>query len=198
MSEQSPLPERYESPRLLIRRWTVEDLDPLAAAVDRNVDHLRPWMPWIADEPLPRAGRAALLGRWQREWEAGGDVVLGILLDGVVVGGTGFHRRRGPHGLEIGYWLDKDHLGRGIATEATSVLTTAALSLDGITFVQIHHDKANRRSAAVPRRLGYRYLGESPEPPKAPAEVGIDCTWQVTRENWPGRGDGADRPVGAP
>ncbi len=184
MDAPSPLPDRLEGPRLLIRRWTAEDVDLLAAAVSRNVEHLRPWMPWIADEPLSKAAREALVERWRQEWLAGGDVVLGMLLDGAVVGGTGFHRRRGPHGLEIGYWVDKDHLGLGFATEATATLTTAALALDGITFVEIHHDRANQRSAAVPRRLGYEFLGESPDQPDAPAEEGIDCGWRITRELW--------------
>jgi RimJ/RimL family protein N-acetyltransferase len=50
--------------------------------------------------------------------------------------------------------------------------------------VEIHHDKANVASAGVPRRLGYTYVSEQPDEPTAPGEIGIDCTWRVTRSDW--------------
>lgn len=178
------LPDRVEGPRLVIRRWTTEDIGTLAALVAGNVDHLRPWMPWVTDEPLSRRARQELVERWEREWRGGGDVVMAIELEGVAVGGTGLHRRRGPHGLEIGYWVDKEHLRQGIATDAAAMLTTAALAVPGISFVEIHHDKANSFSAGVPRRLGYRYLGESHDAVTAPGEIGIDCAWKMEAADW--------------
>ena len=178
------LPDLIEGPDLVLRRWTTEDVERLAALVAGNVDHLRPWMAWIADEPLSHHERFELIERWERQWRQGGDVVMAIEWHGVPVGGTGLHRRRGPQGLEIGYWVDKDHLRRGIATQAAALLTTAALATDGIEFVEIHHDKANVPSAAVARRLGYRFLGEWPDPVTAPGETGIDCAWRMVAEQW--------------
>ena len=178
------LPERVEGPRLVLRRWTVDDLDLLADAVTRNLDHLRPWMPWIASEPLAVHERRGLLESWEREWLGGGEVVMGIFEGGEVVGGSGLHRRRGPDGLEIGYWVDCAHLGKGIATETAAMLTTAALALEEISFVEIHHDKANVRSRRVPERLGFVFLGESAAEPTAPSEIGIGCRWQMTEEHW--------------
>ena len=46
------LPDHVESPRLTIRRWNAGDADALSAAIVASVDHLRPWMPWAADEPI--------------------------------------------------------------------------------------------------------------------------------------------------
>jgi len=180
----SPLPERVEGPKLLLRRWTIEDLSEMTALISRNVEHLRPWMPWVANEPLQREERRDLLERWEREWREGGDLVLAIVLGGRLVGGTGLHRRSGPRGLEIGYWVDKDHLGQGIASEAAKMLTSAALSLPAVSFVEIHHDKANVRSAKIPARLSYSLVGESKDVASAPAEIGIDCTWRMTEDVW--------------
>ena len=52
------LPRRIESPRLIIRCWEPDDVDALITAVAESIDHLRPWMPWIADEPMERAAVA--------------------------------------------------------------------------------------------------------------------------------------------
>ncbi len=66
-------------------------------------------------------------------------------------------RARTLGGLEIGYWVRADCVGQGLATEATRALTTEGLALPGIDRIQIHCDPANRASAAIPRKLGYRH-----------------------------------------
>ena len=77
---------------------------------------------------------------------------------------------RTPH--EIGYWLRDDATGRGFVTAAAGALTDAGVALDGIERVEIHCDEANVRSAAVPRRLGYRLDRIEPESITAPGDLG--------------------------
>ena len=180
----TPLPELIEGPDLVLRRWRTSELALLSTAVARNVEHLRPWMPWVGDEPLGATARRELVERWERSWEQGGDVVLGAFLGDQVVGSCGLHRRRGPHGLEIGYWVDADSTGRGIGTEIGRLLTTAALTVPEVSFAEIHHDKANIASGRIPERLGYTFIGEAPDEVTAPGEVGIDCTWRVHVTDW--------------
>jgi ribosomal-protein-serine acetyltransferase len=178
------LPDQLESSRLLLRQWRREDAEALAGAIATSIDHLRPWMPWIASEPLHIDSRVGLIDRWRLDWEAGGDVVLGAFLTGTIVGGCGLHRRAGADTLEIGYWIHVDHVRCGLATELGATLTTAAFEEPGIEFVEIHHDKANTASAGVPRALGYAFEGERPDEIAAPGEVGIDCSWRVRRDDW--------------
>jgi RimJ/RimL family protein N-acetyltransferase len=172
------LPERIDADGLELRRWTIDDAGSLQGAVLASAEHLRPWMAWMAAEPIELEARRGLIDRWQHEWEAGGDSVLGIYVDGTVAGSTGLHRRRGPHTLEIGYWVHIDFLRRGLARKVAATLTEAALALPGIEAVEIHHDKANQVSGRIPRALGYHFLGETADTPEAPAEVGIDCAWR--------------------
>jgi ribosomal-protein-serine acetyltransferase len=172
------------STRLTLRRWVSTDAEALSAAVVANLDHLRPWMPWISAEPMTPADRILLIEQWQVEWERGGDVVVGAFLDGVVVGSSGLHRRRGPGVLEIGYWVHRDHVRKGIATEIASALTTAAFTVPGIDRVEIHHDKANVASAGVPRGLGFTYAGETQDAVTSPGEADIDCRWTMSRDQW--------------
>ncbi len=178
------LPERVASSRLTLRRWTPEDTPILQAAVTASIEHLRPWMSWIAFEPMSEEDRMERISLWHADWAEGGDAVLGAFWEGTCGGGCGLHRRAGPATLEIGYWVHAEHLGNGYALEMAQALTSAAFSVPGITRVEIHHDKANIRSAAIPSALGFVRMGESPDEIAAPAEMGVDVAWSVTLEQW--------------
>lgn len=179
------LPERIEGDGGLLRRWLVTDAEALALAVTESADHLRPWMAFMALEPMAREQRRAMLHEREREWLGGGDVLLGIFVAGQVAGSCGLHRRRGPATIEIGYWIHAAHTGKGLATAVVRLLTDAAFAIPGVARVEIHADKANSASLAVPRRLGFQFLGERPDVATAPAEVGIDCGWQMGQGEWP-------------
>jgi len=182
----APLPDRVDDGDLVLRRWQLDDAEAMAEAIVDSLEHLRLFMAWIAHEPQTlEQGRALIVG-FNADWLGGGDVVLGMFLDGRAVGGTGLHRRRGPHTLEIGYWVRRDCVGQGLATRASRLLTTLAFGVPGIDIVEIHHDKANVRSRAVPERLGFELVGEGPDEITSPAEIGIDCTWRTTRDRWLG------------
>ena len=105
------LPERLEGPNgLLLRRWVPDDAPLLARAVSESIDHLRPWMGWVKQEPLPLTRRKEMLEAWQQEWLRGGDAVMGVFLSGHVAGSSGVHQRVGRGGLEIGYWARARHI----------------------------------------------------------------------------------------
>lgn len=185
MTDVRQLPDRVVGPNgVVVRRWVPDDAPALVTAVTESAEHLRPWMPWIAQEPMSVDQRVQLIEDWNRDWAAGGDVVMGIFLGDQVAGGSGLHRRLGPNGLEIGYWIHIDFTRRGLATLASALLTNAAFELPGIDLVQITHDKANLASGGVPRKLGFRLVDEKPDPVDAPGEVGISCCWQITRDLW--------------
>jgi ribosomal-protein-serine acetyltransferase len=169
---------------LVLRRWVIDDALCLAQAVGDSLEHLRPWMPWAAQEPLALAERCKNIAAWEQDWRAGGDLVMGVFVNGLVAGGCGLHHRIGPDGLEIGYWIHPAFLRQGIATAAARLLTNAAFHQSEIARVEIHHDKANVASAGVPRKLGFRLSREVPDEPEAPAEVGISCEWQITPAEW--------------
>jgi len=183
------LPEHHEHDGLVLRRWTEADAEIVEALVTANLEHLRPYMPWIAAEPLAIEDRRALERGWEEAWQAGGDVILGIFEDGVAVGSTGLHRRIGPNGLEIGYWVAADHLGRGIARRASEGLTDLAFTVPGIDRVEIRHDLSNTYSRNVPASLGFTLIGrDAPNrDARAPAETGVDLVWRTTRDEWHAR-----------
>jgi RimJ/RimL family protein N-acetyltransferase len=141
-------------------------------------------MPWIDQEPLGLDARRAMIGRWEDEWLAGGDLYLGVWIRESVAGGGGLHHRIAPDGLEIGYWIHPNFTRRGLGTAAAWLLTDAALADPGISHVEIHHDLANEASAGIPRKLGFEFVGEVQDEITAPAEVGVEWVWRMERRDW--------------
>jgi RimJ/RimL family protein N-acetyltransferase len=159
---------------------------PLQAVILANLDHLRPWVAWVAAEPLSLAEREAKIRDWNRRWDDGVDFPYAITGDSVddrgdIVGGCGLHRPDGSSGLEIGYWVRGDRLGQGIATRAVAALTEAAFSVEGVDHVEIHHDVANVASRRVPEKNGFELVGESSDEAAAPSEVGVTLIWRLRR-----------------
>jgi RimJ/RimL family protein N-acetyltransferase len=170
--------------RLAIRPWQASDAPALNVAITESVEHLRPWMSWIAMEPRALAERQSMIARWEMERRAGGDMVFGMFIGAIVVGGCGLHRRLGPDGLEIGYWIHAAHVRRGYAARATAMLTAVAFSFPEIDLVEIHCDRANHASQGVPRRLGFTLVGQQMKPAEAPSETGLQDVWRLARSDW--------------
>jgi RimJ/RimL family protein N-acetyltransferase len=97
------------------------------------------------------------LRRMRSNFDLNVDFVYGIFSHqgNQLLGGTGLHPRLGAGALEIGYWIHKDHVNQGYATEATAALTKIAFEIHKVDRVEIHCSVENIRSAAVPRKLGY-------------------------------------------
>lgn len=178
------LPARIESERLVIKHWGDDDAETLTQAIIESYEHLRPWMGWVDIESAQDLSETrARFWRWFTDWEGGGDSFFGIFKDAVLVGACGLHRRGTPDSLEIGYWIHASHTRLGYATEAAAALTQAALDLPDVGRVEIHHDKANVASGRIPPRIGYEFAGEWPCDPVAPAEIGVECRWVMTRSD---------------
>lgn len=173
------LPDHIEVEGLEVRTWRESDVPALGAAITASLAHLRPFMPWAADEPLEEGARAELVRGWEAGRLAGGDAVYGILREGRVLGGVGAHRRLAPDGLEIGYWLAADATGQGTMTRVVRALTHLLLEQPGITHVEIRMDEANTRSAGIPARCGYQLAGREPREPKAPGETPWGLVWRI-------------------
>lgn len=179
--------ERIVLTDLVLRRWTREDAPALLAAVTESFEHLHPWMPWAAERPT-LAGYHETVDDMTRRWESAETFAYSVLdpSQQTLLGSVALHNRIGPDGLEIGYWVHVDHVGRGIATTCAAAITRYVLSLPGIRRVEIHCDEANTASAAVPRRLGYRLDRIQDHEPEAPAESGKRMVWVMTADTFTG------------
>ena len=74
-----------------------------------------------------------------------------------IIGTVGFDRCE--DGLDMGYWIARDHWGRGYATEAGRAALDVVRAL-GHQRVQAGHYVDNPASGRVLRKLGFRETGE--------------------------------------
>jgi RimJ/RimL family protein N-acetyltransferase len=149
---------RIETRQLVLRCWDPADAPLLQTAIVDSLEHLRPWMPWTAQEPEPLSERVKRLRRFRGRFDLDEDYVYAIFShdEARVLGGSGLHTRAGENAREIGYWIHVDHVRRGYATEAAAALTRVAFEVDHVLRVEIHCDSRNAASRAVPHKLGYQ------------------------------------------
>jgi RimJ/RimL family protein N-acetyltransferase len=161
---QLPLPQRWLTPRLILRCPTTDDIDEVNAAVAESLPRLQPWMPWAQDAPTReradtefRAMQARFLKREDLAmfmFERGpGDV------QGRFVGGCGLHRIQwAVRCFEIGYWR-RSSAPSGLIDEAVQGLTRFAFDALDAQRVEIRMDARNDASQRVAERNGYTFEG---------------------------------------
>jgi len=155
--EGPPAPYRIETERLVIRCWEPRDALLLKDALDSSLEHLRPFMDWVNDEPEPVEAKAERLRGFRSLFDTGESFVMGIFdpAEEHVLGGTGLHPRIGPGGLEIGYWVRASATRRGIATQAAAALTRVGFDVCKADRIEIRIEPRNQASFGVPRKLGF-------------------------------------------
>jgi len=174
----SGLPRSIDLGGRRLRAWRLEDQDLITAAIERNRGHLHDYMGW-SDTANAEQNRAflqmAVDGRI-----SGRDFLYAITSPAgdEIWGSIGLHHRGVPGRVEIGYWVDRDHLRQGHAAAASAALAELALAeLPWVRQVEIHCDVSNRASAAVPRHLGFRLDRVAAAPLQAPADTGLSMVW---------------------
>lgn len=150
---------RIETNRLVIRCYNPADAILIKTSVDESREHLRPWMPWADGEPEELQTYIERLRSFRGSFDKGENFIYGIFNrdETRLLGGTGLHPRVGPRATEIGYWIHKDFINQGLATETSAALIRVAFEILQMVRIEIHCDPANLRSAAVPRKLGFTH-----------------------------------------
>ena len=178
---------RIITPRLLIRCYNPADAGMLADAVTESLDHLLPWMPWAAAEPEPLSMKVERLRRMRSNFDLNIDYVYGIFNpeNTLLLGGTGLHTRLGAGALEIGYWIHKDFINQGYATESSAALTRVAFEIYKVNRVEIHHSVNNIRSASVPRKLGFTCEATLRKRSSTIGQPSDQMIWSLFSEDFP-------------
>jgi ribosomal-protein-serine acetyltransferase len=182
----SLLPDRVSNSQLELRRWSLDDLGALLAAVEASFNELHTWMIWAATMPTRSQMYDVIADDVKRfdnneRWQ----FFIFERPTGELVGAAGLHQRGELDELEIGYWIRSDRTRRGYATQAAGLLTTAAFDASSdIARVNISMDATNHASAAVPMKLGFIRQGEHERDIVTPGHSGRGAMWTMQRCDW--------------
>ena len=171
------LPPRPLAGNLMLRVLEPADAGALAAAYQRNREHLGPWEPHrgedfytVAGQCMNISGKLALCtAGTEVPWVlcAGADIVGAFTITGIV---------RGPFlSANIGYWVDGEYTGRGIGSEALRCTIEAAQTELGLHRLQAATLVHNNRSVQMLQHAGFEEIGT------APSYLRIAGSWQDHR-----------------
>jgi ribosomal-protein-serine acetyltransferase len=141
-----------------LRLLEESDAEELYRLVDANRPYLAEWMPWAADQTLE--GTAAFIHGALRRLADKNGFELALVLDERIIGAAGFAGVDWvARSTSIGYWLAEEHQGRGLMTRAVRALVDHAFGELELHRVEIRAAEGNRRSRAIPERLGFQEEG---------------------------------------
>jgi ribosomal-protein-serine acetyltransferase len=131
------------------------DADELQALIEANRDHLARWLAWAAEQT--HADTLDFIRKAREQLDAKDGFQQAVVCDAEMAGVAGFvgvdwvNRSTG-----IGYWLAEDRQGQGTMTRAVAALVDYAFEVFELNRVEIRAAVENRRSRAIPERLGFR------------------------------------------
>lgn len=161
MEPTTPNPPRVipVSAEAELRPVRPEDAEALYALVELNRHRLRQWLPWLDVNYSLVDMRRHLVDR-KRDNQNRNSFTATIWASGTICGAIGLHRIDQFHrNSSIGYWLAADFEGHGIMTQACRAMVSEAFANYGLHRIEIRCATGNRRSMAIPRRLGFREEG---------------------------------------
>ena len=162
------LPDGYA-----LRPLTTDDAGPLAAAAERNRQHLRPWEPVRPESFFTEDGQREVVEGRLRQVELG-LFDCSVLWHGAeVVGAANLQNivRGAMLGADVGYWVDHEHLRRGLGAAALEHLVQRGHAL-GLHRLGASTMVANLPSQSVLRRCGFVEVG------RIPAFLYLDGDWR--------------------
>jgi RimJ/RimL family protein N-acetyltransferase len=159
--------------------------DEFLAHMDRARADVDPWIPFASRSTDLDSARATLQ-RYADLQAAGTGRIVGIWLDGTLVGGTMLFGVDADAGNgEIGVWLEPAAQGRGLITRACRAMLDWAFHERGLSRVQWVTRPDNVRSLAVAARLGMTREGVLRESYPYRGKRYDSEYWSMLAHEWP-------------
>jgi len=144
-----------------LRLLTERDIGPVLDAYKRNREHLAQWEPARAESFFTTADQTRILTGQLEELEAGAGYPLVFVNGAIVIGRMTLSGIvRGPfQSASIGYWVDKEHTGQGLASAALRNVVTHCLEDLGLHRIEAGTLLHNVGSQKVLRKAGFAPIG---------------------------------------
>jgi ribosomal-protein-alanine N-acetyltransferase len=148
-----------QTPRLVVRLVEPDDVDEVIAYDRRNAERFAMWAPAASADPFDRGKRRERIVR--RRAEADADTGYGFIAtlhdDPRIVAGISLNHvvRFAFQSCHLGYSVDREHEGKGLASEAVRAVVDFAFETLGLHRLMANYQPTNERSGRLLRRLGF-------------------------------------------
>lgn len=148
-----------ETPRLILRHPQDNDAEELNLAINAFWPALQEWMSWASDDQKNIKATRDYIAFTQEEAAKGEYPLLGFSKQtGDFVIATGIHSRPEDRTTySTGYWVNKDYLGQGYATEAAYYIIKFAFESLAAQAIHIEYYDGNEKSRNVIEKLGFTF-----------------------------------------
>jgi ribosomal-protein-serine acetyltransferase len=134
------------------------DAHELHGLIEANRPYLARWLPWAAGQTFDDT--LGFIRRTRAQLTENNGFQAAVVLGESIIGVIGYHGVDWVNrSTRVGYWLDEAQQGNGTMSAAVRLLVDHALSAWDLNRVEIRAAVENRRSRAIPERLGFRQEG---------------------------------------
>jgi len=138
---------------------SLDHRDDLFGLVDTNREHLREWLPWVDANKSPTQTESFIKSVIAQH-ESGKGPQYAIFYKSVMCGVCGFHSIDTTNKIGgVGYWLSRSYSGKGIMTLSVNKLVEVGFREYNLNRIEIACATGNKRSRAIPERLGLAFEG---------------------------------------
>lgn len=166
-----------------------EDTVAVFNLVEKNRSHLRPWLPWVDRTLTQEDSKKYIIGELEN-FKNKKTADFGIFYQEKLVGSMGFNKIDSVNQkAEIGYWIDSDYEGKGIMTKCVTSIINYGFNELNLNRIEIRCSVLNKRSAAIPQRLGFTLEATLREDHKiTDPETGVEFTdgliFGILKKEW--------------
>lgn len=144
---------------LVLRTYQPADAAALFDAVAASRAHLRKWLAWVDQTTRPEHCEQFIAQAQQQMHDQEG-IALGIFEGDKVIGGVGMHHwEHIIKRAQLGYWIAQSHEGKGVINKCLTPFIDLLFDTVELNKVEVHFAPANKRSAAVAKKLGFTTEG---------------------------------------
>ena len=144
---------------IVLKQLELTDTPDIFNTIDTQREHLGPWLPFV-ETTKQLSDTHAFVESVVNSPKDRMEYTFTIRVNGRMAGLIGFKDTdRANRKTEIGYWLSRDFLGRGIMSRSVSTLCDFAFRELDMNRIQIKCALANTPSRNIPQRLGFKLEG---------------------------------------
>lgn len=178
----------FESNRLYFREPCENDIETLYHAAREVWPELRRWMCWTSMEEYSlKNAREFVVDFTIDQRNKGGCWMFAFNKetdDLVVSTGLAAFNRAGIY--DTGYWVAKNYLGQGYATEATLAVLKYGFEIHGADVIKLSYFEGNEKSRNIIKKCGFDFVETLPKAHKcfADGQMMDEHCYAITSNRW--------------